>query len=263
MLREAKRRRRLEQKQRLAAEKKVRARAREEAARDRRLAAAPIEPPPKRPSEYAAWLDRRDAPRGLASARPRSQNDELAADTVAAGGGIQELIEVTRLRTRRNVYEAIDPQIVNRALNNDRKRPEEQPSARRYRRFTPDDALIARRAAGEPLRRLATDSGVSHSTLCRSFARSEIEAEVQAAKQHLLDEQQRQATEQARLADLAAHYASKVPHIWCPIHYKRVFVTSIDTSEDPRLHVSGCCQEAINELLRWLKIYRPPLPEDS
>jgi hypothetical protein len=127
MLREAKRRRRFEQKQSLALEKKVRARAREQAASDRRLAAAPIEPPPVRRSEYAAWLDQRDEPRVLSSAKPRSQNDELAAEMVAAGGGIQELIEVTGLRTRRNVYEALDPQIVDRALSNDRRRPKEQP----------------------------------------------------------------------------------------------------------------------------------------
>ena len=168
------------------------------------------------------------------------------------------------MRTRRNVYQALDLQIVDRALNNDRKRPKEQPPAGRYRRFTPDDALIARRAAGEPLRRLAADSGVSHSALCRSFARPEVAAKVRAAEQLLLEEQQRQAAEQATLAALAAHYASKVPDIWCPIHHKRVFVTSIDTSGDePRLEVAGCCPEATNELLRWLKIYRPTLPEES
>jgi hypothetical protein len=263
-LREARRHRRLEEKHRLALEKKVRARAKEQADRDRRLAAARIEPPPKRRSEYAGWLDQRDEPRGLSSAERRSQNDELAAETVAAGGGIQELIEVTGLRTRQNVYQALDPQIVNRALDNDRKRPKEQPPAGRYRRFTPDDALIARRAAGEPLRRLAADSGVSHSTLCRAFARPEIEANVQAAKQRLLDEQQRQGAEQATLAALATHYASKVSDIWCPIHHKRVFVTGTDTSgSQTRLEVAGCCPEARNELLRWLKIYRPTLPAES
>jgi hypothetical protein len=263
-LREARRLRRREQKRRSAVEKEVRARAKEQAARDRRLAAARAGTPPERRSEYAAWLDQRDNPRGLSSAERRSQNDELAAQAVAAGAGIKELIEVTGLRTPKNVFEAIDPQIVDRALNNDRRRPKEQPLAGRYSRFTPDGALIARRATGESFRQLATDSGVSHSTLCRSFARPEVEAKVQAAKQRLLDEQQRQAAEQARLAALAAHYASKVPDIWCPIHHKRVFVTSIDTSGDePRLEVAGCCPEATNELLRWLKIYRPRLPEES
>jgi hypothetical protein len=245
-LREAKRRRRLEEKQRLALEKEVRARAKVEAARDRQLA------------------DQGDGSRRLSSTERRSENDELAAQAVAAGAGIKELIEVTGLRTPKNLLVAIDPQIVDRALKNDRRRPKEKPPAGRYSHFTPDDALIARRVAGEPFRSLAEDADVSHSALCRSFARPEVEAKVQTAKQHLIDEQQRRAAEQARLAALAAHYASKVPHIWCPIHHKRVFVTSIDTSEDqPRLHVSGCCQEAINELLRWLKIYRPTLPEDS
>ena len=41
---------------------------------------------------------------------------------------------------------------------------------------------VARRAAGEPLRRLAADSGVSHSALCRSFARPEVAAKVRAAE---------------------------------------------------------------------------------
>ncbi|MGZ4408277.1 MAG: hypothetical protein ACXVY6_05705 [Gaiellaceae bacterium] len=165
------------------------------------------------------------------------------------------------MRTRLNVLRAVNPQVVNRAIMNDRVRPKEQPAADRYRRFTPDDALIARRAAGEPLRRLATDCAVSHSTLCRSFARPEVEAKVRAAKQRLLDEQTQQAAEQATLAALAAHYASKVTDIWCPIHHRRVFARSIDSSEsETRLEVAGCCPEAINELIRWLKIYRPTLP---
>jgi hypothetical protein len=91
-----------------------------------------------------------------------------------------------------------------------------------------------------------------------------VAAKVRAAEQLLLEEQQRQAAKQARLAELAAHYASKVSDIWCAIHHRRVFVTSIDTSgSEPRFEVAGCCQEALHELFRWLEIYRPRLSAES
>ena len=51
-----------------------------------------------------------------------SRNDELAAEAVAAGGGVQELIEVTGLPTRLAVYESIDPRLVAEALANDDQR---------------------------------------------------------------------------------------------------------------------------------------------
>src|SRR5207248_439329 len=45
---------------------------------------------------------------------------------------------------------------------------------RALRRLRPGDELLRRRAAGEPLRSLATDYGVAHTTLSRYFAREEV-----------------------------------------------------------------------------------------
>jgi len=55
---------------------------------------------------------------------------------------------------------------------------------RRLRKLVPDGELIRRRAAGEPLRPLASDYGVAHTTLLDYFARPEVaEAVKQAAGQ--------------------------------------------------------------------------------
>ena len=52
---------------------------------------------------------------------------------------------------------------------------------RRLRRLVPDPELIRRRAAGEPLRELASDYGVAHTTLGRYFARAEVARQVKPA----------------------------------------------------------------------------------
>jgi lambda repressor-like predicted transcriptional regulator len=250
-LRAAKQRLRLERKKRSAErakerqiEKELPRRAREQAARDRELDAQPWTP---------GWKDR------------VSQNDVLAAETVAAGGGIHELIEATGLRTRLNVYELVDPQIVERARKNDRSRPRKQPDAGMSRRFIPQPELISRRAAGEPLRRLAKDAGVSPATLSRTFARPEVAKELRLQERELKTQQRNEADPDGRNhrpdAILADHYVSKISDIWCPIHRRRTYVTNVATSEaDTRLEVAGCCEEAIQELVRWLKIHRAVLP---
>jgi transcriptional regulator with XRE-family HTH domain len=218
---------------------------------------------PRRAREQAdrdRLLDARHGP----SADRASRNDELAAQAVAAGGGVQDLIEKTGLCTRLGVYESIDPRIVRRALANDRKRAKEQQSAGRLRRFTPDSALISRRAAGEPLRRLAEDCGVSPATLSRAFARPEVAEELRL-RQRELSEQRALETRQMLLAIQdaaiwAAHYASKISNIWCPVHHRRTYVTSVSATEgETTLKVAGCCPEAARELIRWLEIYRPRL----
>jgi len=45
--------------------------------------------------------------------------DELAARVVAAGGGMQDVIDATDLRTRENVLGSIDPAILVHAFDND------------------------------------------------------------------------------------------------------------------------------------------------
>src|SRR5207249_4009882 len=61
----------------------------------------------RRRSASAAWLDERDARLPLSRADLHSRNDELAAETVAGGAGMQAVIEATGLRTRENVLRLI------------------------------------------------------------------------------------------------------------------------------------------------------------
>jgi hypothetical protein len=137
-------------------------------------------------SNYEAWLDERDAPR-LPPTRAdlHSQHDQTAAAVVSRGGGIQAVIDATDLRTLDNVARLIDPLIVTRAFDNDLLE-QTQPSPlplkrhRRLRRLVPDAQLLRRRAAGQPLRALACDYHVTHTTLSRYFARPEIKQQLKA-----------------------------------------------------------------------------------
>src|SRR5712691_4706774 len=60
---------------------------------------------------------------------------------------------------------------------------------RRLRRLAPDPELIRRRAAGAPLRELASDYGVAHTTLGRYFARPEVVKQLKQAGRELRAEQ--------------------------------------------------------------------------
>ena len=57
------------------------------------------------------------------------------------------------------------------------------------RRLVPDRELVRRRAAGEPLRSLAADYGVAHTTLGRYFARPEVASELRRQARALRAEQ--------------------------------------------------------------------------
>jgi hypothetical protein len=116
-------------------EQRVRREARKQAAREReqaRLASAAERqsaPRSRRPrSDYAAWLDERDARMPLTRSDLHSQNDETAAGVVAVGGGMQDVIDATDLRTLENVVGLIDPAILKRAYDNDLLRDAEPPS---------------------------------------------------------------------------------------------------------------------------------------
>jgi len=78
-------------------------------------------------SSHAAWLDKRDARQPLTRADLHSQNDDIAADVVAEGGGIQDAIEATDLHTLENVTNLIDPAILKRAYDNDLLRQAQPP----------------------------------------------------------------------------------------------------------------------------------------
>jgi hypothetical protein len=104
-----------------------------------------------------------------------SRNDELAAQTVARGGGVQTVLEASGLRTRENVLRLIDPVILVQALENDAAASAlAEPARDRLRRLAPDPELLRRRAAGESLRGIAADYGVAHTTLHRYFQRPEL-----------------------------------------------------------------------------------------
>ena len=70
-------------------------------------------------ADYELWLDERDARAPLTRADLRSKSDDRAAKAVAEGGGIQAVIEATGLRTLENVLTGIDPEILDRAREND------------------------------------------------------------------------------------------------------------------------------------------------
>ncbi len=107
-------------------EQEVRRRAREQAATEREqarrveAAAEAIASRRRRArTPYEAWLDERDARRPLTRAELHSTADEIAARIVAAGGGMQAVIEATGSRTLENVVRGIDPAILAQALDND------------------------------------------------------------------------------------------------------------------------------------------------
>ena len=64
---------------------------------------------------------------------------------------------------------------------------------RGLRRLVPDPALFRRRAAGETLRQLAADYGVSHTALGRFFARPEARSQLREAGRLLRAERQADA----------------------------------------------------------------------
>ena len=184
-LREARRRLDAERKARRVAlrllKQDVQRRAREDARHDRRLEAWARRRP--RRSGIEGWLDEHDAPRGRSRER-FSVNDDLAETVVAAGGGVEQVIDVTGLRTRENALHSVDAQIMRRALANDTRFPSNaRPDDRRLRRLVPDSELIRRGAAKETLRSIAADYGVSHTTILRYFERPEVSKQLLRAQQ--------------------------------------------------------------------------------
>jgi transposase-like protein len=156
-------------------EREIRRKAKQEAALARSFRVNPVNPPRATRSPYEAWLDERDARRPLLREDLHTQSDKLAAGAVENGCGIDAVIEATGLRTLENVVRNIDPAILVRAYDYDAvARAFAPPDRARLRRLSPDATLMQRRATGEPLRRLARDYGVSHSTLSRWLTRPTV-----------------------------------------------------------------------------------------
>ena len=68
---------------------------------------------------YRAWLDERDRRVPLTRADLHSGHDKTAARVVEAGGGLEDIITATDLRTRENVLNLVDPAILEQARQND------------------------------------------------------------------------------------------------------------------------------------------------
>ena len=177
-------------------ERQLRAQAKAEAAlaRARARQAAAQAQLPRRSDPYAALLDEHDRRPPLLRADLRSDCDRLAERAVADGGGLQALIEATGLRSRENTLRLVDPAILVRAFDHDAAASANLAERARLRRLVPDRELLKRRAAGEPLRRLAADYQVAHTTLSRWFARPEIARQLPATAKQL-----RQIRPRARL----------------------------------------------------------------
>ena len=150
----------------------VQRRARADKEHDRRLEAWARRRP--RRSGYEGWLDERDAPRGLSSRDRFSVSDDLAEAVVAVDGGLEQVIDATGLSPE-NALANVDFQLMRRVLANDTKFPSNaRPDGRRLRRLVPDSELIRRGAAKEPLRSIAADYGVCHTTVLRYFKRPAV-----------------------------------------------------------------------------------------
>ncbi len=156
-------------------EPEIRRKAKQEAALTR--AFSEIDPAPARRSAKEEWFDEHDRRRPVLRQDLLSKSDELAASAVDKGGGIDAVIEATDLRSFGNIDQRIDPAILVRAYDNEAlARALAVPQSSRLRRLRPDAPLLQRRGTGEPLRRIARDYGVSHTTLSRWFARSSVAA---------------------------------------------------------------------------------------
>jgi hypothetical protein len=158
-------------------EPEIRRKAKQEAALTRTFSEIDAAPPRRTAKEE--WYDEHDRRRPLLRQDRHSKSDELAARAVDDSGGIAEVIEATDLRSFGNIAQRIDPAILVRAYDNEAlAQVLAIPESLRLRRLRPDASLMRRRAAGEPLRRLAPDYEVSHTTLSRWFARSRVAAGV-------------------------------------------------------------------------------------
>ncbi len=149
-----------------------------------------------------AEREARDGRLPLTRADLYSRSEQEAALAVAAGGGMQAVIEATGLRTLKNVLGLTAPAILEQALKNDAARA----AAARLRRLKPDPELYRRRATGETLRALAPDYGVAHTTLSRHFARPQAK-QLKEAEQRL---RQKAAAARLRAAQEAKREARRL-----------------------------------------------------
>jgi hypothetical protein len=179
----------------------------------------------------------------------------------AAGSGIEAVIEATGLHTRENVLRSIDPAILVRAFDNEAAAAAAaEPARDRLRRLVPDHELLRRRAAGEPLRRLAAAYGVAHTTLGRWFARPEVALQLRELQRRMpavgigegaSSGDARGAHEPLRKA--AAELAAAMRATSCPVHGQAADVRVVEDAGEYRIETSFCCERARERALRALR----------
>jgi hypothetical protein len=243
----------------------VRRRAKEQAAlareRARRAAARPL-----RRSAYEAWLDEHDARLSLTGADLRSGSDDLAERAVCAGGGIEAVIEATSLHTRENVLRLIDPAILVRAFENEAEAAAfAEPERDRLRRLVPDHQLLRRRVAGEPLRRLAAEYRVAHTTLGRWLKRPAVARQLRALTRHLPAAEAGEAGSSGAargahklLRKTAEERAATIRATPCPVHGRAADVRVVEGTDEYRIEASFCCERAKERALRALRSQADP-----
>jgi hypothetical protein len=207
-------------------------------------------------------LEARLAAQGVLLTRAdlRSGSDQLAERAVASGGGIEAVIEATGLRTGENVLRSIDPVILVRAFDNEAAAAAAEPERDRLRRLVHDHQLLCRRAAGEPLRRLAGEYGVAHTTLGRWFARPEVARQLRELTRRLpaggADKAGTSATAGGAhelLRQAAEEHAATMRASSCPVHRQAATnVRVVEGAGQYRIEASFCCERAKERALRAL-----------
>jgi hypothetical protein len=148
------------------------------------------------------------------------------------------------------------------AFANDRRRARVATQLKRsgLRRLEPDLDLIQRRAAGEPLRRLAKEYGVAHTTLSRYFARPDVRRQLRPPRTtHIKlrtdDRETRNdgRDEHALPRPVAEELAAAIREIRCPKHGRAPDVRCLDQANgDTRIEASCCCEQTQQLLLHAL-----------
>jgi hypothetical protein len=176
------------------------------------------------------------------------------------GGGIEALIEATGLRTRENVLRLLDPALLVRAFDNEAAAAAAaEPERDRLRRLVPDHALVRRRAAGEPLRRLAAEYGVAHTTLGRWFARPAVTRQLRELARRLsaggaVEGSTNGAARGAQglQRKTAEERAATMRASSCPVHGRAADVRVVEGAGEYRIEASFCCERAKERALRAL-----------
>jgi hypothetical protein len=120
------------------------------------------------------------------------------------------------------------------------------------RRLVPDHELVRRRAAGEPLRRLAASYGVAHTTLGRYFARPGVARQLRELARRLPAVHVGTRGGHELLRTRAEQRAATMRRASCPVHGRPPTVRVLAGADEYRIEASFCCERAKKRALRAL-----------